>query len=73
MKLPADDLTQIKLATAYLAASIIQTLSKSEPDFQQRCEMTLGNAYWTLRDEGGTNAGLDLLMWTKEILKKKIS
>ncbi len=72
MKVPTDDLTQIKLATAYVAASIVQTLNDAQPDFQQRFQTTLGEAYKTLRDEGGTEAGLELLLWTMETVKRKI-
>jgi hypothetical protein len=73
MNLPKDDLSQTKLAAAYLVASLVQTLSESEPTFQDRFSETLGRAYGTLRDEGGTVAGLELLAWTREILKIKIS
>jgi hypothetical protein len=72
MDLPTDDLTQTKLAAAYLAASIVQTLNESDPTFQERLSRTLQKAYGTLRDEGGTTAGLELLAWTREILKEKI-
>ena len=73
MNLPTDDLTQTKLAVAYLAASIVQTLNESDPTFRERFAETLGKAYGTFRDEGGTVAGLELLAWAREILKTKIS
>jgi len=72
MNLPKDDLSQTKLAAAYLVASLVQTLSESEPTFQNSFS-ELGRAYGTLCDEGGTVAGLELLAWTREILKIKIS
>jgi hypothetical protein len=72
MAIPKNDLNQLKLAIAYLAASVVQTLNESDPSFQTRFSETLSKAYYTLRDQGGTVAGLELLAWTKE-LKKEIS
>jgi hypothetical protein len=73
MNLPTDDLTQTKVGVAYLAASIVQTLNESDSTFRERFAQTLEQAYRALRDEGGTVAGLELLAWTREILKTKIS
>jgi hypothetical protein len=71
--LPVDNLTQTKLAAAYLVAAIVQTLGEADPTFQARFHNILSKAYGTLRDNGGTTDGLELLVWTREILKEKIS
>jgi hypothetical protein len=66
-----DDLIQTKLAAAYLAAAIVQTLNESDPTFRERFLQTLSKAYGSLRDQAETVAGLELLVWTREILEKK--
>jgi hypothetical protein len=66
-----DDLIQTKLAAAYLAAAIVQTLNESDPTFRERFLHTLSKAYGSLRDQAETVAGLEMLVWTREILEKK--
>jgi hypothetical protein len=66
-----DDLIQTKLAAAYLAAAIVETLNESDPTFRERFLQALSKAYGSLRDQAETVAGLELLVWTREILEKK--
>jgi hypothetical protein len=66
-----DDLIQTKFAAAYIAAAIVQTLNESDPTFRERFLQTLSKAYGSLRDQTETVAGLELLVWTREILEKK--
>jgi hypothetical protein len=70
MPVQKDDLRQLKLGTAALAACIVRTLQKSDPDFEERFLATLSDAYYHFRDDAdGEVVGLlELLSWTRELL-----
>lgn len=59
---------QSKLGAAILAACIVQTLHESDPTFQNRFLDRLKNSYADVRDLTDTDC-LELLNWTREILK----
>lgn len=66
----ANDLDQVKSATAILATCIVQTLNESDPSFQDRFLNRLARAYSEVRDnsKGDVIQELELLSWTRELL-----
>jgi hypothetical protein len=73
MSFTEEDLTQLQLGAAYLAASIVQTLNESDPTFRARFVLTLEKAYRSLRDQATTTSGLEVLAWARELLKEEIT
>ena len=68
-----EDLEQLKHGIAYLAASIVQALADVNSDFKDQFDKTLDKAYRTLREQGSDSlAGLEIMRWTGEILKRRI-
>jgi hypothetical protein len=70
MSAPGDDLSHLKKGTAVLAACVVQTLSESDPSFQERFLSRLALAYRQLKDDadGDVHHELELLAWTRELL-----
>ena len=63
----ADGLKGVKAATAVLVTCLVQTLSETNPAFQDRFLKRLGRAYSEAQDKAGTDE-LELLSWTRELL-----
>jgi hypothetical protein len=66
-----SNIGQVKLATAVLIASVVQTLNESDPTFRKRFEEHLAEWYAAMRDSGkGDAVGLELLVWAREAARK---
>jgi len=65
-----SDLDHSMHGTAILAACIVQTLTESDPSFQERFLERLAAAYTELRDntDGPVTQELTLLSWTRSLL-----
>ncbi len=65
-----SDLHQTKAGVAILVAGIVQTLSQSDPSFQDRFLQNLEGPYNQLRhDANDWRHAQELLSWTLAILK----
>lgn len=64
------DLHRSKRGVAILAACVVQTLSESDPSFQERFLDRLSRAYRELKDnsDGDVTQEMELLSWTREYL-----
>jgi hypothetical protein len=67
---PLSDLDRAKRGAAALAVCIVQTLSESDPTFQERFLERLAGAYRQFRDDtdGDVTQELELIAWTREYL-----
>lgn len=65
-----EDLFHTAKGVAVLVTCVVQTLSESEPTFQERFLNRIGEAYYELRDNSEMSEvrGLELLSWTRELL-----
>jgi hypothetical protein len=58
------------MGTAILATCVVQTLSESDPAFQERFLNRLAQAYRQLKDDtdGDVRHQMELLSWTRSLL-----
>lgn len=65
-----NELHRAKRGAAILAVCIVQTMSESDPQFQDRFLERLSRAYYELKDgsDGDVIHDLELLTWAREYL-----
>jgi hypothetical protein len=61
------DMTGVKRATAILTTCLVQTLTESDPSFQERFVKRLERAYTEIRDQADMDE-LETLSWTRQLL-----
>jgi hypothetical protein len=65
-----DGLEQMRLATAALLASLVQTIAEKDHTFADRFDKRVKDWYGKMRESGNMDA-LALLSWTREAVRSR--